>query len=390
MSVSMLVRGVCAGTKTAVDIDIRHGRVYSVGPAGRGAPDAGDSQSLILPGLFDIQVNGACGYDMQSPELTEEMIHGLNKRLIERGVFRWIPTLVTDSPGALEHKCRVLGEALRDPGLARHIPGIHLEGPHIAPEDGPRGAHPAAYVCPPDLRLFDRFYRASGGRVRYVTLAPEWPGAMRFIRALTARGVVAALGHHRADASHVRAAADAGARLCTHLGNGLAALVHRHQNPLWPQLADDRLYVSLIADLEHLPPELLSVIYRVKGSRRVVLVSDSVVLAGMKPGKYHLFGADVEMKRSGRVCLSGTDLLAGSSLFLPEAVMNMARVTEMSLTRAVDAASRIPARLLGVRLPPWPPRSGRPAEFALYPAGGETGRSGRQQPLVFTVEGRMT
>lgn len=384
MPVSMLVRGVCAGTKNPVDIDIHHGRVRAVCPAGRGAVDAGDVGSLILPGLFDIQVNGACGYDMQSYGLTVETVHALNACLVARGVFRWIPTLVTDSADALEHKCRVLGEALRDPVLARHIPGIHLEGPHISPEDGPRGAHPVAHVCPPDLSLFTRLQRAAGGRICYVTLAPEWPGAVRFIRALIAKGTVVSLGHHRADASHIRAAVDAGARLCTHLGNGLASLVHRHQNPLWPQLADDRLHVSLIADLEHLPPDLMNVIYRVKGPRRIVLVSDSVLLAGMKPGRHTLFGAEVEMKRGGRVCLSGTDLLAGSSLFLPEAVMNMARVTEMPLARAVDAASRVPARLLGVRLPAWPPRPGRPAEFALYPSCAETGRLDRKPPFVFT------
>lgn len=384
MPVSMLVRGVCAGTKNPVDIDIRQGRVLSVRPVGRSAADAGDAGSLILPGLFDIQVNGACGYDMQSPGMTVETVHALNACLVARGVFRWIPTLVTDSADALEHKCRVLGEALRDPLLARHIPGIHLEGPHISPEDGPRGAHPAAHVRPPDLNLFARLQGAANGHICYVTLAPEWPGAVRYIRALTARGVLVSLGHHRADASHIRAAADAGARLCTHLGNGLASLVHRHQNPLWPQLADDRLHVSLIADLEHLPPEMLNVVYRVKGPRRIVLVSDSVLLAGMKPGRHTLFGAEVEMKRSGRVCLSGTDLLAGSSLFLPEAVLNMARVTEMSLVRAVDAASRVPARLLGVRLPAWPPRPGRPVEFALYPSDSETGGRAWKPTLVFT------
>ena len=257
MARSLLIRGCFPGATEAVDLDIRDGRLHAVLRAGNRTPDLGDGSALLAPGLFDIQVNGAWGLDVQSETLSPELLHTLDARLNACGVMHWMPTLVTDSAEALEHKCHILGGALQDALLARHIPGIHLEGPHISPEDGPRGAHPAAHVCPPDLKLFDRLQRAAGGRIRYVTLAPELPGALPFIRALVAQGVVAALGHHAADAGQIRAAADAGARLCTHLGNGMASKIHRHQNPLWPQLADDRLYASVIADLEHVPPEML-------------------------------------------------------------------------------------------------------------------------------------
>jgi len=251
---AFMVRGRLAGAETAVDLDLRNGRIHAVLPAGGRTPDMGDADALLAPGLFDIQVNGAWGLDVQAEDLSAETLYALNKRLNGRGVLRWMPTLVTDSVDALEHKCRIVGEALKDAALARHIPGIHLEGPHISPEDGPRGAHPAKYVCPPDIKIFNRLQRAAGGRIRYVTVAPELPGAVPFIRALAATGVVVALGHHAAEASHIRAAADAGARLCTHLGNGMASKIHRHQNPLWPQLADDRLYASVIADLHNHPP----------------------------------------------------------------------------------------------------------------------------------------
>ncbi len=381
---AFMVRGRLAGAETAVDLDLRNGRIHAVLPAGGRTPDMGDADALLAPGLFDIQVNGAWGLDVQAEDLSAETLYALNKRLNGRGVLRWMPTLVTDSVDALEHKCRIVGEALKDAALARHIPGIHLEGPHISPEDGPRGAHPAKYVCPPDIKIFNRLQRAAGGRIRYVTVAPELPGAVPFIRALAATGVVVALGHHAAEASHIRAAADAGARLCTHLGNGMASKIHRHQNPLWPQLADDRLYASVIADLQHLPPEMLQVMMRAKGAKRIILVSDSVLLTGMKPGHYTMFGADVEMKRGGRVCLAGTDLLAGSSLILPEAVMNMASVTEMTLARALASASRLPARLMGVRMPSWPPRPGRPAEFVLYAPGAGGGGLRKKPLLVFT------
>lgn len=382
---SILVRGRYPGEGTAVDLLIADGRILEVVRADGRTPDLGGDDALLAPGLFDIQVNGAGGYDLQLPQMTSETVHALNGYLNARGVLRWMPTLVTDSADAMEHKCRVLAGALRDKALARHIPGIHLEGPHISPHDGPRGAHPAAHVCPPDLNLFERLQRAAEGRIRYVTLAPELPGAVRFIRALAGRGVVVALGHHAADAGHIRAAADAGARLCTHLANGMAPMIHRHNNPLWPQLADDRLYASVIADLQHVPADLLTVMVRAKGARRIVLVSDSVFLSGMKPGRYQIFGADVEMKRNGRVCLAGTELLAGSSLLLPRAVMNMARVTDMTLARAFASASRVPARLMGVRLPAWPPRSGGPAEFVLYRDASHAGTA--TPDMVFTGKG---
>ena len=383
--VSMLVRGTYPCAQQPVDIDVRQGRVHGIYSAGAGAADAGGVDALIAPGLFDIQVNGARGIDMGAHDLSPDRVHALNAYLLSRGVFRWVPTLVTDSVDALEHKCRVLNEALQDRALARHIPGIHLEGPHISPQDGPRGAHPAAHVLPPDLKLFTRLQRAAGGHILYVTVAPELPGALSFIRALVSRGVVVALGHHGAGPKEIHAAADAGARLCTHLGNGMASMIHRHQNPLWPQLAEDRLQASVIADLQHVPPDLLNVILRVKGPRGIILVSDSVLLAGMKPGQYSLFGGEVEMKRNGRICLAGTDLLAGSSLLLPEAVFNTARVTDMSLAAAFAAASRNPARLLGVPLPSWPPRPGRPAEFVLYPGPDASGKRNPKPLLVFTA-----
>jgi N-acetylglucosamine-6-phosphate deacetylase len=163
-------------------------------------------------------------------------------------------------------------------------------------------------------------------------------------------------------------AVDAGARLCTHLGNGAASQIHRHLNPLWPQLAEDRLTASLIADLHHLPEPALKTFVRAKQPERVILVSDCVNLAGMKPGKYSLFGTAVELKKTGKICLSGTDLLAGSSLMLLEGVLNTWRVTGMSLSESFASATTIPARLFGLRLPLGLPAMGRKANLTVFDA----------------------
>jgi N-acetylglucosamine-6-phosphate deacetylase len=233
--------------------------------------------------------------------------------------------------------------------VARAVPGFHIEGPYISPMDGPRGAHAKEYVRKPNLNEFDRLYEAAAERILYVTVAPELEGAAAFIKELTRRGVVVALGHHNGSADDIARAVDAGARLSTHLGNGLASMVHRHLNPLWPQLAEDRLHASLIADLEHLPAAVLNTFVRAKGPGHIILTSDCVHIAGLKPGKYALGSMPVELLPSGRICLSGTDLLAGSSLLLLQGVINAAEATDLSLAEAFASAGAIPAKLFGLK-----------------------------------------
>jgi N-acetylglucosamine-6-phosphate deacetylase len=137
--------------------------------------------------------------------------------------------------------------------------------------------------------------------------------------------------------------------MCTHLGNGIASTINRHNNPLWPQLAEDRLLASVIADLEHLPPPILKTIARVKGPDRLMITSDAVHIAGLKPGHYDLAGMPVELLKTGRIRLSGTDLLAGSATTLLQGVLNVARYTDLTLTQAFACASRVPGALFDVK-----------------------------------------
>jgi N-acetylglucosamine-6-phosphate deacetylase len=303
--------------------------------------------------------------------------------LAKTGVGYWVPTLVTGSQEAIERGCRVLAEAMRLPDVKRSVPGIHIEGPYISPEDGPRGAHRKEHVRPPSLREFDRWMKAADGKILYITMAPEWKGAPSFIKRVVERGVVVSLGHHNATPDQIARAVDAGARLCTHLGNGMGSQMHRHHNPLWPQLADDRLTTSLIADLEHLPAEVLKTFVRAKGPERVVLTSDVVHLGGMKPGHYDFAGKAVELKPSGRICLSGTDLLAGSSLMLLQGVMNAVRCTDLTLEQAVASATALPARLLGAPLRFAKPGVGMKATFIVAELAAEDGRVQSVQPVGF-------
>jgi len=174
---------------------------------------------------------------------------------------------------------------------------------------------------------------------------------------------VVSLGHHAATAAQIDKAAESGATLCTHLGNGLAPTMHRHHNPLWPQLANDELHAAFIADMHHLPVDMLKAMIWAKGPERSILVSDAVCLAGMKPGRYVLSGAAVEKHRNGRICLAGSELLAGSGTLLLEGVINAWFAADLTLAEAFDCASKNPLRLLALPEPAWPPRKGRRAEF---------------------------
>jgi N-acetylglucosamine-6-phosphate deacetylase len=361
-----LVRGRWRGDGALLDVRVQAGRVVSVSPAGNVQPDLGGESAVLFPPLFDIQVNGAAGVDLQDPALDAEGLWRITEFLRGRGVGQWLPTIITNDPDTMEACCRAIVEALaEDKALARAIPGIHLEGPFISPEDGPRGAHPLEHVRAPEWRLMKRLLWAGEGFVRYVTLAPELPGAVSLIRRTVAAGVRVSLGHHAANAAQVRAAVEAGATLCTHLGNGVATQMQRHHNPLWPQLDAQGLVASLIADGHHLPPEVLRVIVRAKGPKSIVLVSDCTHLTGLRPGIYQSFGQAVELGRDGAIRIPGTQLLAGSASTLDACLARAVAAQALTWPQAIESATRIPAKLLGLRSGNFTLRPGVRANFSI-------------------------
>jgi N-acetylglucosamine-6-phosphate deacetylase len=221
--------------------------------------------------------------------------------------------------------------------------GIHLEGPFISEVDGYRGAHPLEAVRDPDWGLFQDLQDASGGRIVLITLAPERPGSIPFIEKAVASGVVVALGHTAADGPTLRRAASAGATLSTHLGNGIAAVLPRHPNPIWEQAAIDGLSASLIADGHHLDRATLQVLVRAKTAGRVILVSDASPLAALPPGPYGAWAVDP----SGKIVVAGTPYLAGSNQGIEVGLAHLLEVPGITLAEALATATGHPARLLG-------------------------------------------
>ena len=311
------------------------------GPAPRGEP-------WVAPALWDLQTNGRHGVSYSDPEIRPEQVREIVLAQDALGTARCCPTLISAPVEAMRRGVRAIATACEgDPEVAHRVLGIHLEGPFLSPVDGYRGAHPFEAIRDPDWGLFQSLQDASGGRVVLLTLAPERPGALDLIRKVADSGVVVAIGHSAADPETIAEAVGAGARLSTHLGNGIAAELPRHPNPIWTQAADDRLCASLIADGHHLDDAVLRVLARAKGAERTILVSDASPLAGLPAGTYGPWA----IEDSGRVVVAGTPYLAGANRPLTSGIERLMTAAGFSLAEAFGAASEQPARLLG-RTPP--------------------------------------
>ncbi len=311
-----------------------------------------DEELWVAPGLVDIQVNGYGGQEFASAQLQAEHVWQIVRQHWQFGVTRLCPTLTTQSPEVFEHALRAIDQACReDRQVAASVAGVHLEGPFISREEGPRGAHPAEHCRQPEWELFRRWQQAAGGRVRLMTLSPEYEQAPQFIRRAVLEGVRIAIGHTAATGEQILQAVDAGATLSTHLGNGAHRTLLRHPNYLWTQLGEDRLAASLIVDGHHLPPEVVRVFVRAKGVRRCVLVSDVSGLAGLPPGEYTSSGCRLEILPDGRLVIAGQrQLLAGASRPLGAGVLNAMQFAGVSLAQAVAMATANPCRVLGLRV----------------------------------------
>lgn len=295
---------------------------------------------FISPGFIDNQVNGFANIDFSGENLTVEGIISATKAILKEGVTSFMPTLVTNSHENLINNFRILADGCTGDRLVRScIPGFHLEGPFISPEEGFRGCHAVQHIRKPSWEEFSEYQEAAGGRIIQVTVAPEVEGAQEFIKKCTSERIVIAIGHSNASAQQINLAVENGARLSTHLGNGCANYIHRHNNPLWAQLADDRLTPSIIADGNHLLPEEITVFLKAKGIDNIILTSDVIYLAGMAPGKYTFSGMDVLLKEDGMLLNISQNVLAGASFPIKRGVGNMMKFTGIPLSAAVKMAA---------------------------------------------------
>jgi len=288
-------------------------------------------------------VNGFGGIDFNGRDLTVDRVDVALERIRATGVTRCLPTLITSSFEDFAARARVLSRV----GSAA-VAGIHMEGPYLSPEDGPRGAHPRAHVRPATIDDFRRRQEAANGRIVLVTLAPEVDGAIALVEHLVTSGLRVAVGHTAAAPEQIARALAAGATLATHLGNGCAHMLPRHPNTIWELLAADTVFATLIVDGHHLPPATVKAMIRAKGIARTILITDAVAAAGCAPGTHTIGGVTSELSADGRVSLPGTPYLAGSALTLDRAIANTVRFSGLPIDSVIPMATTIPAAFLGM------------------------------------------
>lgn len=334
-------------TRELTRVEVAHGKV--AGLSAVRAEGAADALVWVAPGFVDIQVNGYGGQEFSSSDLTAEKVARIGESLLGFGVTSYCPTLTTEGFGVLQHALRTIADACASSAAVdRQVIGIHLEGPFLSREDGPRGAHPRQHCRRPDWDEFQRFQEAADGRIRLHTMAVEFDEAPGFISRVVESGVLVAIGHTAANGEQICRAVDAGARMSTHLGNGAHVMMHPRENYVWEQVAEDRLVAGLIADGHHLPPSVVKTIVRAKTPERCILVSDMSGQAGQPPGRYRSDFCDVEILPGGKLVVAGQrEILAGASCPIGDCVANAMHFAEVDLATAVRMAVHHPARELG-------------------------------------------
>jgi N-acetylglucosamine-6-phosphate deacetylase len=295
--------------------------------------DSPDLTGTLVPGFVDLQVNGIGAVDVARADGADWDV--LDQALLAQGVTSWCPTLVSAPLDRYAAPLERIAEASVRDGARPSILGAHLEGPFLGER---HGAHVPTAVTAPDLD----WVAALDPIVRLVTLGPEAPGAVDRVGALRDRDVVVALGHTAAEPGVVTAAVDAGAALFTHLFNASGPVGARSAGPVGAALADDRLAVSLIADLVHVDATSLGVALAAKGDDLVVLVTDAV--AWESP-----WATDQGIRLVDGAPRLPDGTIAGSALTMDQALRNFVEAAGADLVTAVRAAATNPARVIGAR-----------------------------------------
>lgn len=337
---------IAAGRVIGADQDFAPGHVKvegaSISAVEPGLPADADRvfpEGLLLPGLIDLQVNGASGTDLL--EADADGLSRLSNYLASTGVTGFLPTLVSASLDRSSAALQAVHEA-RQSGAA--MLGVHLEGPVLNPQR--QGAHQSRWLRLPGDAEVRTLYSNALPELRIVTLAPELPGADALIDWLVRERVVVSLGHTEATYDQAAAAFARGARMVTHLFNAMRPFHHRDTGLIGAAFDDPRCVCGLIPDGVHVHPAAVRLAYRMLGAHRIAVVTDAVAASGMAPGTYTLGNKAIRLKAGDAPRLEdGT--LAGSVLRMDQAITHL-QSWGIPLRDAVASCTLVPAHVLGL------------------------------------------
>lgn len=326
------------------DILIREGRIEEVSVCGKQFSDAGemvDAEGLYaIPGLVDIHLHGALGYDFC--QAAEEEVSRIADYEAQNGILAICPTTMSYNEEILGKILDKLGNCRTESGA--DLIGINMEGPFINPEKA--GAQNPKYITKADSGMYERLQRRCNGKIKMIDIAPEGAGAMEFIERYHEQ-VKISLAHTCCDYDMAKTAFARGACHVTHLFNAMSEINHRAPGPVIAAL-EAGAEVELIADGIHIHPAIIRTVFRMFGAEKVILISDSMEAAGLQDGEYQLGGQQVTVKGRRAVLTKDLKTIAGSVTNLFDCMRNCVQIMQIPLEDAVRAATENPARSLGV------------------------------------------
>lgn len=359
----MKIRGISVFNEKPIEVEVKGGFIENINLL----PRSDQNLPYISPGFFDLQVNGYKGSDYSLEDFLEEHLKNIITELAASGTSQHIPTIVSSPQERILINLKIISKAINtSPNIKEAIPGIHIEGPFISPEEGPRGCHDASFIRDPDFEEFRQWQEAAEGRIVMVTIAPEREGSMDFIKKVTRTGVKIAIGHTGAAPEIIKEAIEAGAQFSTHLGNGSYLILPKVNNYIWEQLAADELFASIICDGFHLPASVIKVFTRAKGLERLILTSDVALAGGLNPGIYKWGNMEVEVFKDGHLGLTGTCILAGAGHLLNWDIAHFIKFTGNDLANTIPLCTINPAKILKMPCNYGRLEVGAPANLTLF------------------------
>jgi N-acetylglucosamine-6-phosphate deacetylase len=308
------------------------------------------SDGIKIKGLVDLQVNGYKGVHFSDISLTRDDFIKACRGVFEAGTTAFLPTMITSPKEVYEHNLPIMAAVLQEAEFRGKLLGFHIEGPFISAQKGTRGAHDEQWISKPDVDYLRQLIDWSDGRVKLLTIASEPDGAEELARYAVSRGITVSLGHQMASEADLARMVRVGAVSLTHLGNGVPAMLPRHENPIWAGLGNDDLIAMIITDGHHLPASILKTFIRTKGPERCVVVSDAVSLAGLRAGQYELLGHQVVLEEKGRLNDLTTGYLAGSSATMLQCMNHLASLDLVGTDELLAMGFDNPLALIGLGL----------------------------------------
>lgn len=330
----------------------------------------------LIPGLIDLHIHGTHGHDVMDGNV--DALHKMSKALAADGVTAYLATTMTADKHHLASVLKTIPQAMQQAEGAA-ILGVHLEGPFIAASK--MGAQRPDAMEAPDITYFHHLQHLAGNAIKIVTLAPELPNALAFIQAVRKSGVMVSIGHTNASFAETNAAIAAGCTQATHLFNAMRSIHHREPGALGALLLAEEVAAELIVDGVHLHPAMVELALRLKGKKKLLLVTDAMRAKCLNNGQYDLGGQEV-LVMDGKATL-GDGTLAGSTLALPQAIKHMVKFAKCTLLDAISMATQNPAQILGLTSRKGSIEMGKDADLVVMTPGLEVQLTMREGQIIW-------